>query len=363
MRILGDLDPRQAKYEMPKDVRKGQNQSVEVESNPGESSTGSIGEVGEVPLEDRGRPVGGAPMFRQIGESWRDGNRHTTAEPPEWTRNSTSHRQPTRALWCALAVLALALIAESAYSYHALRKGKIAQIPDILQSVTTLTGRMAAVEAEFPALETKWDSLADGVVRLNRKVDSTLRTTRRQTQELVAQAEGRLRDEMDRQAKVVDARLTQVESNQREDHTRLARLNEQLEKEVATLRSELATTQEGTNRGLAGLHQEVSQNEDSLHNLTQQLHRERVPFEVAKNSPTEITPGVSLTILKTNTSYQRFRGYVSLTAQGQTLWLENLGAHESLDLYPRDAHHPYSLIITRVNPHGVVGYLLVPAGA
>ena len=360
MRILGDLDPRQGTDDMPKDARKGQNESVEVKANPAESRMGT---VGEVPLEDRGGQVGGAPMFRQIGESRRDGGRRSAAESPEWTRSSRSHRHPTGALWCAFAVLALALIGELAYSYRALRRGHIAQIPDMLQSVTKLAGQMTAMEAKLPALETKWDGLADRIVRLDRKVDSTLRTASRQTQELVAQAEGRLRQEMDRQAKVVDARLSQVESNQREDHTRLARLNEQLEKEVAALRGELATTQDGTNRGLAGLHQEVSQNEDSLHNLAQQLHRERVSFETVKDSPTEIVPGVSLTVLKTNPRYQRFRGYVSLTAEGRTLWLDNLGAHEALDLYPRDTSHPYSLIITQVNPHGVVGYLLLPAGA
>ena len=214
---------------MPKDARKGQNESVEVKANPAESRMGT---VGEVPLEDRGGQVGGAPIFRQIGESRRDGGRRSAAESPEWTRSSRSHRHPTGALWCAFAVLALALIGELAYSYRALRRGHIAQIPDMLQSVTKLAGQMTAMEAKLPALETKWDGLADRIVRLDRKVDSTLRTASRQTQELVAQAQGRLRQEMDRQAKVVDARLSQVESNQREDHTRLARLNEQLEKEV-----------------------------------------------------------------------------------------------------------------------------------
>jgi hypothetical protein len=359
MRILGDLDPRQGTDDMPKDVRRGQKESVEVKRNPAESSMG----VGEVPLQDRSEHVGAATPPRQIRESWRHGDRSSVAEPPEWTRNSRSHRHPTGALWCAFAVLTLALIGELAYSYRALRKGNIAQIPDMLQSVTTLAGRMAAVEAKLPDLETKWDGLADHIVRLDRKVDSTLRTARRQTQELVAQAEGRLREEMDRQAKVVDARLNQVESNQREDHTRLAQLNEQLEKEVAALRGELATTQDGTNRGLAGLHQQVSQNEGALTTLAQQLQRHRVSFEIVKDSPTEIAPGVSLTVLKTNARYQRFRGYVSLTIEGRTLWLEDVGAQEALDLFPHDTSHPYSLIITKVNPNGVVGYLLLPAGA
>lgn len=360
MRILGDLEPRQGTGDMLKDARNGGNEHGSFKGNPAGSGMGNIGEV---PLEDRGGHVGGAPMFRQIGDSWRYGDRQRTAEPPAWTRDSGSHRHPTRGLWWAFAVLMLVLIGELAYGYRALRKGNLAQMPDLLQSATKLAGRMAAIENKLPELETKWDSVADGVIRLDRKVDSALRATRRQTQELVAQAEGRLREEMNRQTKATDARLNQVESNQREDHTRLAQLNSQLESEVASLRSELAAGQDGTNRGLASLHQEVSQNEDGLHNLAQQLHRERVTFETAENTPTEIVPGVSLTVLKTNTRYQRFRGYVSLTTEGRTLWLEDLGAQESLDLYPRDTSHPYSLVITRVNPNGVAGYLLLPEGA
>jgi septal ring factor EnvC (AmiA/AmiB activator) len=168
---------------------------------------------------------------------------------------------------------------------------------------------------------------------------------------------------MDRRAKVVDARLSQVESNQQQDHTRLAQLNHQLESEVASLRAELASSQDGTQRSLASVHQEVSQSEDGLRNLAQQLHRERVTFEMAENTPTEIVPGIALTVLKTNPRYQRFRGYVSLTAEGRTLWLDDLGAQESLDLYPHDTSHPYSLVITRVNPNGVTGYLLLPGDA
>ena len=52
-----------------------------------------------------------------------------------------------------------------------------------------------------------------------------------------------------------------------------------------------------------------------------------------------------------------------MTTEGRTVWLNNVGAQEAVDLYPRATNHPYSLVITRVNPHGVVGYLLLPAGA
>ena len=63
------------------------------------------------------------------------------------------------------------------------------------------------------------------------------------------------------------------------------------------------TNQEGfkiaTLNGMASLHQQVGQNEEALNTLNQKLHRERVDFEVAKDSHSELAPGLSLTVLKT----------------------------------------------------------------
>jgi len=38
-------------------------------------------------------------------------------------------------------------------------------------------------------------------------------------------------------------------------------------------------------------------------------------------------------------------------------------AKEAVDLYAQQYSHPYSLIVTAVSKDGVVGYLLLPAGA
>jgi hypothetical protein len=221
---------------------------------------------------------------------------------------------------------------------------------------------MAATEGRLQELAANSEQLNHQLVAIDHKVGSSLRAAHRQTQGLIAEAEGRWEKEMDQRTQVMDVRISRVEQNQSEDHARLARLNDQLEQEVGALRSDLAATQEGTRLGLASLHDQASENEHGLHNLTQQLHRERLNFEIVKDSPTELVPGVSLTILKADPSYQRIRGYVSFTAEGRTLWLENLGAQESVDLYQGNSPHPYSLIITQVNSRGAVGYLLMPAG-
>jgi hypothetical protein len=111
------------------------------------------------------------------------------------------------------------------------------------------------------------------------------------------------------------------------------------------------------------MQEQVSNNAGNLHTLAHQLHRDRVTFEIVKNSPTELASGVTLTVLKTDVSFQRFRGYISLTKEGRTLWLNNLSAKEAVDLYSQRSDHPYSLVVTEVGRDGVVGYLLMPAGA
>jgi hypothetical protein len=261
-------------------------------------------------------------------------------------------------------VLALVAVGASAYLYLGLRNNNItlSQVPGMLQSVTTLGGRINAMEAKLRDLTANWDGLTNHLAELDRKVDSSLRTTRNQTRELVGQAAGRLQAELDQRSEVVDARLNHVESVQRQDRAQLAQLNDQLRGQVASLHEQLAAAREGTGRDLANMQEQVSNNEGNLHTLTQQLHRDKLTFEIVKNSPTELAPGVTLTVLKTDVTYQRFRGYLSLANEGKTLWLNNLSAKEAVDLYSQQSNHPYSLVVTAVGQDGVAGYLLMPAG-
>jgi len=282
-----------------------------------------------------------------------------------YTRAQLSSRRSSRGLWFAVMILVLAVVGASTYLYLALRNNNIrlSQVPELLQSITTLGGRMDSTQAKLRDLTASWNGLTNQMAELDRKVDSSLRATRNQTRELVGQAAGRLQAELDQQGQVVDARLNNVESMQSQDRAQLAQLNDQLRAQVASLREQLTAAQENTGRDLASLQGQVSEGQGNLHALAQQLHREKVTFEIVKDSPAELVPGVTLTVLKTDASYQRFRGYISLTNEGKTLWLNNLSAKEAVDLYAQQYSHPYSLIVTAVRKDGVVGYLLLPAGA
>jgi len=281
------------------------------------------------------------------------------------SREQLLSRRSNGGLWLALMILVLALAGASAYFYLSLRNNNISlsDVTGLLKSINILGARMGASEAKLRDLAANWDAMAINVAELDRKVASSLRATRNQTRELVGQAAGRLQAELDQQGQIVNARLNNVESMQGQDRAQLAQLNDQLRAQVASLREQLTAAQENTGRGLADLQRQVSEGQGNLHALAQQLHREKVTFEIVKDSPAELAPGVTLTVLKTDASYQRFRGYISLTNEGKTLWLNNLSAKEAVDLYAQQYSHPYSLIVTTVRKDGVVGYLLLPAGA
>jgi len=262
-------------------------------------------------------------------------------------------------------ILVLALVGASAYFYLSLRNNNISlsQVTGLLQSIKTLGGRTGAAEAKLRDLAANWDAMANQLAELDRKVDSSLRATRNQTRELVGQAAGRLQAELDQQGQIVNTRLNNVESRQGQDRAQLAQLNDQLRVQIASLREQLTAAQASTGRDLANLQGQVSEGQGNLHTLAQQLHREKVTFEIVKDSPAELAPGITLTVLKTDVSYQRFRGYISLTNERKTLWLNNQNAKEAVDLYSQRYSLPYSLIVTTVSNDGVVGYLLLPAGA
>jgi hypothetical protein len=345
MRVFGDLNETDSAPAQPV-------------LDPGKASVGGI-----PPTGPSARPNSGGPSGQHVSD--RIGDQVLEPEGYIYNHAETSSPPSNVALWFVLMVVLLGLIGASGYLYRGLRKNnvRLSQVPEILQSVTTLGGRLDATEAKLHDLTADWDGLTNRVAELGGKIDSGLKATRNQTRELVGQAERRLNATMDQRGKAVDARLNDVESIQRQERAQLAQLNDQLRGQVSSLREQLNADHENTGRDLAGLQGQVTNNEGNLQTLVQQLHRGKVTFEIVKNNPTELAPGVTLTVLKTDVSYQRFRGYVSLTNEGKTLWLNNLSAKESVDLFSQHSNHPYSLVVTAVNDDGVAGYLLLPAGA
>jgi hypothetical protein len=373
MRILGDLDGNESRDRSDSIANDGESPKIEqtveprnqtgfaarnTEHEPGKSYVGGVPSVDPPSQHSDGGEFDHRTSDR-IGEQ-----RLERADEID-NRAQLSGRRSALGVWFVLMVLALGLLGVCGYLYLALRNNHVtvSQVPGLLRSIPALGGRLDTTEARLRGMTANWDGLTTHMADLDRKVDSGLRAARNQTRELVGQTADHLQAELDRRSEAVDARLNHVESVQKQDQVQLANLNDQLRGQVSSLREQLAAAQQSNGRDLANMQEQVSNNQGDLHTLTQSLHRDRVTFEIIKNSPTELAPGVTLTVLRTDVDHQRFRGYVSLTNEGKTLWLNNLSAKEAVDLYAQSNNHPYSLIVTTVSPDGVVGYMLLPAGA
>ncbi|HEV2492760.1 MAG TPA: hypothetical protein VG204_06765 [Terriglobia bacterium] len=364
MRILGDLTGNRTNTDVAKPP-------IDAKANIASKNIASKASIGDIPLNRSERSEAAAAVAdpapstkTRNGGTGNPGGKKVTDFDLGGPREVRYYPRKTGASWLTVLVLFLALVGLAAYGYLAFRKNNmsLAQLPGLQSVVTTLGGRMDATEAKLRDLTANWTGLSGRVATLEHQVNSGLRTAHSQTVELVGQTEGRMRAELDRRAQETDARIARVESNEAQDRSRIAEVQGQMQKQATDLRQAMDTDQDNTGRDLSNLHEQVNRNQGDVHALAQQMTRERVNFEVAKNSTVEVVPGISLTVSKTDVSYQRFQGYLSLTADGRTLWLRNVGAQQAVPFYSKEAARPYDLVVTNVNRDGILGYLLLPAG-
>jgi len=114
-------------------------------------------------------------------------------------RTPLASRRSNGGLWFVLTVLLFALAGAGAYLHLGLRNNNVtlSQVPELLQPIPTLGGRMNASEAKLRNLAANWGGLTNHLAELDRKVDSRLQATRNMTRVMVGQAEGHLQAELD----------------------------------------------------------------------------------------------------------------------------------------------------------------------
>ncbi|MBI1940826.1 MAG: hypothetical protein HYS33_04870 [Acidobacteria bacterium] len=264
----------------------------------------------------------------------------------------------TRGLWAAFATLLLALIGVSAYGYVSLDKEniKLSQIPEVMESVSLVSGRMAAAEARLQEMSADWHGLQGALADLDRKVNSRLGSARKYTEKVTAQLESRVQTRMDERAAVLEARIRQLQTEQQSDRTQLARLRG----ELANVQAEIATVRQQSGQDVKGLSQRVAANEQEIMGLNEELGAERVDFEVVKKRMHELAPEIYLQVTDTDRRYQRFSGWIRYAPDGRTLWLNNQGVQQPVTFYNQRGDEMYELVVTRVADDSAVGYLLLP---
>lgn len=350
LRTLGDLTEAES--------RTSGRKNKDSEAHLKEDHETAVGDVSvEVPTRDepeskrRGRNNGGAGGYKGV--------RAPAYEPFPAERARRAGRS-----WLASLLLILILAGVAWYAYPTLRQNysSLEQLPSLEQLVKGLEARTNSTAAQLRDLSANWENLQGRVAKLDRRLSANLAAAHKQAAHVI-EAVQQLRAEMNRRTQVIDARLDQVESSLAENRNRIAQVQDQLQKEVAGLREQMAGRQDNTDQNLANLHEQVNESQNDLHALAREINRQRLDFEVSQNTTSQLAPGVSLTVLKTDVGYQNFRGYLSLTNEGRTLWLSEVGIDKAVTFYARQTGRPYDLVVTSIRPDGIVGFLMVPEGA
>ncbi|MCI0403654.1 MAG: hypothetical protein L0212_09035 [Acidobacteria bacterium] len=261
-------------------------------------------------------------------------------------------RGHTRGLTALVALLWLALAGMGVYGYLTLEKLGVSldQLPGLQESVTALQERLAAAEQQLASWTADRDKMNQRVNAVEARLNRNLKQANQHAQELTAQLHQRMQAELDQRAQGLEARLENLEIDRKLDRARV----EGVEQQVAGLRAD-------TGRDLATLNDSLSRNDRILNELSQQLDRQRVDFELAEDRTQELAPGISLRITSANVSYQRVKGWLWLLSDRRTLWVRDLQAQQALVFYLRGSDTPHELVITQVTKGGVAGYLLLPS--
>ena len=260
-------------------------------------------------------------------------------------------RRRLAALWVAVVALAVVLSGVTAYGYLTLQKHnlQLSQLPGVQETLALASQRLEAVEGKLQAWAADWDTLQARMTGLERRVAYNRELARSEAQKQAAAVEERLRAEAGELANAMDARLVLLESGAEAERARLG----QLQEDVAAARTE-------SRRELASVREDLARGDQRLEELARVIDRERVDFEMDKNSTRELAGGVSLRITSTNVAQQKVKGWMWLLPDRKTLWVRELGIQQAYVFYRRDGSGPSELVITSVQDGGVSGYLLVP---
>jgi hypothetical protein len=269
------------------------------------------------------------------------------------------HRRGAAGLWTALAVLAVAMVVAAAYGYSVViqHNTELTRLSGRMSSLAALSDRADSMETRFNHYNVKQTSLAAEVQKMDMDWKSGVDDVRLRTVALVGSARQRETNDLSLRTAALNAHIAEIISRQQADQVLIA----QLEKELANTRQELASAKVAYTRELAELREQqvVSQQEvDSLNNV---LSTDQVDFEVTKNRDEEIVQGISLHLSGTDLAHQKFHGWIWIAGTRRRIWVHNQPVELPVAFYPKPDGVAYELVVTKVGPADVAGYLLIPS--
>jgi uncharacterized protein YoxC len=309
-------------------------------------------------------------------EQTRSDVRRTRLLVDQQFEENQAHMRRTKVLSIVLGILAVCLIGALWLAYPTVR-GQARSTGEIL-GLKNLTGaigeRMNAAESQVNSWKASVPQLTARMDQVQESVKSNLQTVRSQAQAAATQVDQRIRRDMTQGFQAVQSRLAGVESNQREAHDTVAKLQQ----EVAGLRRELATVQQdataagarlkelqeghqATSTELSGVKQAVASNETALGSITNNLNRQRVEFQIPRNKTQEIAPGILLTVKGIDVGKQQIDGLLKIASEDRSFSIHQQSIQKPLTFYLRGETRPTELVLTQAGKQGVSGYVLVPS--
>ncbi|MGA8869528.1 MAG: hypothetical protein WB460_00195, partial [Candidatus Acidiferrales bacterium] len=148
--------------------------------------------------------------------------------------------------------LAVALAVLAGVGYMAVKKKniQIAQLFGDHAAVHTLTQRVDTAESTLRDVTGRWEGLSQHVTTLEGKVNHNLQQSRKYAESLSEQLHQQMSAELAARTSTLDARLTQVESEEAAQRLQLAEVE-------GELRQQIASAQEETGRDLLSVHQQL----------------------------------------------------------------------------------------------------------
>jgi hypothetical protein len=286
------------------------------------------------------------PMLHHNESEW-------SAERPE--AYEYRGRGKSIALWVIVVILAAVLGALVYYGYRTVKTQdlQITQIFENQGTLSTLGQRADAAESKLHDLASDWQGMGQRVTKLEGKVATDLKQTRNYAETLTQQLHQQMIEEMESRTSTLDARLRQVESEQADQRTQMARVEAKVNQDISAVREE-------NDRNLSVVRQQEETNARGVNAISHKLERERIDFELAKGQTKELIPGVTLRIRGMNPAYQRYHGALWLLQDHRTVWLRDQSVHEPVRFFHKDGGEPYELVVTDVTKKAVIGYLLAP---
>lgn len=268
------------------------------------------------------------------------------------------HRKGSSALWTALAVLAVALAVAVAYGYSVISKQNtelmrlsrrtslLGAMPERVGSLETLLNRSNVRQAMLAARVQNMDSdLRSGLDQVGLRAAGMAANTRQSAER-----------DLNQRAAALNAEMGHITAQQRAQLSLIA----QLKSELANTQMELASARSEYTRELAALREQQISSKQAIYSLNNVLSTDQVVFEAEKNHDAEIAQGIALHLTGTDKAHQKFRGWIQVDGGRHTIWVRNHPAELPVVFYPKPGGESYELVVTKVSPDGVSGYLLVP---